>query len=79
MIVSRQPARQHLSLEDRDDLAVEAAVIRCRSLLEAFIHFVGDTLQGQVLEDYDLAESRARLNRKSIPLADVERELGLAD
>ena len=31
------------------------------------------------LEDYYLAEARARKNRKTIPLADVERELGLAD
>lgn len=31
------------------------------------------------LEDLYLAEARARLNRKTIPLADVERELGLAD
>jgi RHH-type rel operon transcriptional repressor/antitoxin RelB len=31
------------------------------------------------LEDYYLAEARARQNRKSIPLIDVERELGLAD
>ena len=31
------------------------------------------------LEDFYLAEARARLNRKSIPLADVERALGLAD
>jgi RHH-type rel operon transcriptional repressor/antitoxin RelB len=27
------------------------------------------------LEDYYLAEARARLNRKTIPLADVEREI----
>jgi RHH-type rel operon transcriptional repressor/antitoxin RelB len=31
------------------------------------------------LEDFYLAEARARLNRKTIPLADVERTLGLAD
>jgi RHH-type rel operon transcriptional repressor/antitoxin RelB len=31
------------------------------------------------LEDFYLAEARARLNRKTIPLADVERALGLAD
>jgi RHH-type rel operon transcriptional repressor/antitoxin RelB len=31
------------------------------------------------LEDFYLAEARARQNRKSIPLIDVERELGLAD
>jgi RHH-type rel operon transcriptional repressor/antitoxin RelB len=31
------------------------------------------------LEDYYLAEARARKNRKAISLEDVERELGLAD
>jgi RHH-type rel operon transcriptional repressor/antitoxin RelB len=31
------------------------------------------------LEDLLLAEARARRNRKTIPLDDVERELGLAD
>ena len=31
------------------------------------------------LEDYYLAEARARKNRKTIALTDVERELGLAD
>ena len=30
------------------------------------------------LEDYYLAEARARKNRKTIPLDDVERQLGLA-
>ena len=29
------------------------------------------------LEDFYLAEARARLTRKAIPLAEVERELGL--
>jgi RHH-type rel operon transcriptional repressor/antitoxin RelB len=31
------------------------------------------------LEDYYLAEARARKNRKTIALIDVERELGPAD
>ena len=31
------------------------------------------------LEDYCLAEARARKNRKTIPLTDVERELGMAN
>jgi RHH-type transcriptional regulator, rel operon repressor / antitoxin RelB len=31
------------------------------------------------LEDLHLAESRARQNRETILLSDVERELGLAD
>lgn len=38
---------------------------------DAIIEFVGD------LEDLHLAEARARLNQKSIPLDDVERALGL--
>lgn len=31
------------------------------------------------LEDFYLAEARARKNRKTIPLTDVERDLGLAN
>lgn len=31
------------------------------------------------LEDFYLAEARARKNRKTIPLSDVEHELGLAN
>jgi RHH-type rel operon transcriptional repressor/antitoxin RelB len=31
------------------------------------------------LEDFYLAQSRARKNRKLIPLADVERDLGMAN
>ena len=31
------------------------------------------------LEDFYLAEARTRQNRKTIPLIDVERELGLAN
>ncbi|MFN5164015.1 MAG: toxin-antitoxin system antitoxin subunit [Pseudomonadota bacterium] len=38
---------------------------------EAILEYIDD------LEDYHLAEARARRNRKSIPLGDVERELGL--
>ena len=38
---------------------------------EAILEYIDD------LEDYHLAEARARRNRKTIPLEDVERELGL--
>ena len=55
--------------------ALSAETGRTKTALarEAILEYIDD------LEDYYLAESRARLNRKSIPLADVERELGLAD
>ena len=39
----------------------------------AIVEYIDD------LEDLYLAESRARLGRKAIPLDEVERELGLAD
>ena len=38
---------------------------------EAILEYIDD------LEDFYLAEARARKNRKTIPLEDVERELGL--
>ena len=38
---------------------------------EAILEFIDD------LEDYYLAETRARKNRKTIPLEDVARQLGL--
>lgn len=38
---------------------------------EAILEYIDD------LEDYYLAEARARRNRKTIPLTEVERELGL--
>ncbi len=38
---------------------------------EAILEYIDD------LEDYHLAEARARRNRKVISLSDVERELGL--
>ena len=40
---------------------------------EAILEHIDD------LEDYFLAEARARKNRKTISLEDVERELGLAN
>lgn len=54
-------------------LAAETGRTKTSLAREAILEHIDD------LEDLYLAESRARLNRKSIPLADVERELGLAD
>ena len=54
-------------------LAAETGRTKTSLDREAILEHIDD------LEDLYLAESRARLNRKSIPLADVERELGLAD
>ena len=54
-------------------LAAETGRTKTSLAREAILEHIDD------LEDLYLAESRARLNRKSIPLAEVERELGLAD
>ena len=54
-------------------LATETGRTKTALAREAILEHIDD------LEDLYLAESRARLNRKSIPLAEVERELGLAD
>ena len=53
--------------------ALAQATGRAKSTLarEAILVYIDD------LEDCYLAEARARMNRKTIPLADVERELGL--
>lgn len=40
---------------------------------EAILEYLDD------LEDFYLAEARARLNRKTIPMEEVERSLGLAN
>jgi RHH-type rel operon transcriptional repressor/antitoxin RelB len=52
-------------------LAKESGRTKTALAREAIIEFIDD------LEDYYLAEARAHKNRKAIPLADVERELGL--
>jgi RHH-type rel operon transcriptional repressor/antitoxin RelB len=52
-------------------LAQETGRTKTALAREAILEFIDD------LEDYYLAEARARKNRKTIPLADVERELGL--
>jgi len=59
-------------LEKRlDTLANETGRTKTALAREAIVEYIDD------LEDYYLAEARARLNRKTIPLADVERDLGL--
>ena len=52
-------------------LASETGRTKTALAREAILEYVDD------LEDHHLAEARARKNRKTIPLADVERELGL--
>ena len=52
-------------------LASETGRTKTALAREAILEYIDD------LEDYHLAEARARRNRKSIPLEDVERELGL--
>lgn len=54
-------------------LAAETGRTKTTLAREAILEYIDD------LEDLYLAESRARLNRKAIPLDEVERELGLAD
>jgi RHH-type transcriptional regulator, rel operon repressor / antitoxin RelB len=54
-------------------LAAETGRTKTALAREAILEYIDD------LEDLYLAESRARQNRKTISLADVERELGLAD
>jgi RHH-type transcriptional regulator, rel operon repressor / antitoxin RelB len=52
-------------------LASETGRTKTALAREAILEYIDD------LEDYHLAEARARRNRKSIPLEDVERALGL--
>jgi RHH-type rel operon transcriptional repressor/antitoxin RelB len=52
-------------------LAAETGRSKTALAREAIAEYIDD------LEDFYLAEARARRNRKTIPLADVERELGL--
>lgn len=54
-------------------LAAETGRTKTSLAREAILEYVDD------LEDLYLAEARARLGRKTIPLEEVERELGLAD
>ena len=54
-------------------LAAETGRTKTALAREAILEYIDD------LEDLYLAESRARLNRKTISMEDLERELGLAD
>lgn len=52
-------------------LASETGRSKTALAREAILEYIDD------LEDYYLAEARARRNRKTIPLDEVERKLGL--
>jgi RHH-type transcriptional regulator, rel operon repressor / antitoxin RelB len=54
-------------------LAQETGLTKTALAREAILEHLDD------LEDFYLAEARARKNRKTISLEDVERELGLAN
>ena len=54
------------------NLALETGRTKTTLAREAILEYIDD------LEDYHLAEARARKNRKTIPLEDVEKALGLA-
>lgn len=54
-------------------LAAETGRTKTSLAREAIVEYIDD------LEDLYLAESRARLNRRAIPMEEIERELGLAD
>lgn len=59
-------------IEDRlNALAQETGRTKTALAREAILEYIED------LEDFYLAEARARKNRKTIPLDDVERQLGL--
>lgn len=60
------------TMEQRlNQLAAETGRTKTALAREAIAEYIDD------LEDYYLAEARARKNRKTIPLEDVERALGL--
>ena len=60
------------TIEERlNILARETGRTKTALAREAIVEYMDD------LEDYYLAEARARLNRNTISLAEVERELGL--
>ena len=60
------------AIEERlNRLAAETGRTKTALAREAIAEYIDD------LEDYYLAEARARKNRNSIPLEDVERTLGL--
>lgn len=60
------------TIEERlNALASETGRSKTALAREAILEYIDD------LEDYYLAEARARRNRKTIPLDEVERKLGL--
>ena len=62
------------SIEERlDALARETGRTKTSLAREAILEYLDD------LEDFYLAEARARRNRNTIPLQEVERTLGLRD
>ena len=68
MLAIRLPdsIEQRLAALASDTGRTKTALVR-----EAILEYIND------LEDYHLAEARARRGRKTIPLAEVERALGL--
>ena len=59
-------------IEERlNNLASETGRTKTALAREAILEYIDD------LEDYYLAEARARLNRKTISLEEVEHKLGL--
>ncbi|MCW5888300.1 MAG: ribbon-helix-helix protein, CopG family [Anaerolineales bacterium] len=60
------------TIEERlNALASETGRSKTALAREAILEYIDD------LEDYYLAEARARRNRRTIPLDEVERKLGL--
>lgn len=68
MLAIRLPEQLEARL---NSLAAETGRSKTTLAREAIVEYIDD------LEDYYLAEARARKNRKTIPLKDVESELGL--
>lgn len=68
MLAIRLP--EHLEAR-LNELAAETGRTKTALAREAIAEYIDD------LEDFYLAEARARKNRKTIPLDEVERELGL--
>jgi RHH-type rel operon transcriptional repressor/antitoxin RelB len=68
MLAIRLPSE----IEERlDALAQETGRTKTTLAREAILEYIDD------LEDFYLAEARARKNRKTIPLDEVEKQLGL--
>ena len=60
------------AIEERlNTLATETGRTKTSLAREAILEYIDD------LEDFYLAEARARLNRKTIPPEDIEKKLGL--